>query len=234
MTDPENTSTPHGLPELADPGKAKAGFYRVPHGVTYVYQVYSRPPVRPITWKCAFTPEETFESPMVRWANLHYMGGYQKARMGADVFAGSVEHLEDLLEGRKPSGDVLVFPGWSADSYQLERARGLSTEWEKRLREAGLRVRRVSEAHHVKGKQFWRLIVAQNLKIREAFDLESWVSSWAAHGYDVGPLAKALGGRALISLVTAFHEDEAAWPPPITGLILGYPICSTVSFMRGA
>jgi len=220
------------LPTL--PKKPKPGFYRKTRSVVVYVQPTGRddgnkPAHQVHSWRGTPKPE-TFQSSMVRWGNMNFMGGYhwrpQIWKNGVYQPYGSPRALVNaVIRGKKPAGVTGSIGGVRGNlKADIKEAKALH----KKAKAAGLLVGPL-DLTDVSWIAFY---FAQSGTFGDHFDLDSWVTTWEVYGEDMSEWAKRLEDMPLITLIERFADDGHSLIGPVTGLLLGYPVFSTVSVWR--
>ncbi|MEK3976193.1 hypothetical protein [Psychrobacillus sp. FSL K6-1267] len=168
-----------------------------------------------------------FESPMVRWMNLIYCGGYDVLLENGERSGSNERLLEAVNKGLKPIGFIIVNSKNIEIMVERVKLSGLHFEVSKQERDT------------------YEIGIANRGKVKDHFDLKKLISSYqlfSEHlGYDL-----LTSEEEEILLKTAELElnyfikdfayascEKRKWEHVLTGLLLGYPIESTVSFLSG-
>ena len=166
-----------------------------------------------------------FKSPMVRWWNLFYCGGYSITSPDYQNYSSKIHIIEDVLHKKKPIGFALI------DNDKIPFII-------KRIEKAGYPYS--IEPHETFPSSF--IGICQPLTFGKAFNIKKFLKSYKlfANAAHVTLLNKKDGQFFLSKLDTPLsywlkdwdyanpvtHQDLA-----LTGLLLGYPIESTVAIM---
>ena len=232
-----SASTPLALPKR--PPNPKPGFYRSGKGVVLYGTPGGRfdggkPATRSFSWAGKPQAEETFSSPMVRWANMHFMGGYHwrpHDYVGEtwDKFRGRKALVDAVIAGKKPAATTgrIGGGGYGADpKADVREAKRLHAK----AKAAGLYVGPLDTTR----TEWLAFTMAQKGTLAQNFDLDDWIDTWSMYGVDVLPMEARFWSTQLSALIELFDEDEGALPGPIVGLLLGYPVFSTASVYGAA
>ncbi|MDR3518283.1 MAG: hypothetical protein P4M00_21005 [Azospirillaceae bacterium] len=172
---------------------------------------------------------QRFRSPMHRWENLHFVGGWQfvDGRPDAEDF-GANGHLDAVLRRRKPLASYSCRPG--------DRARFAAAAAD------GLRFRRTGvDREGVESFLVW----ADDRALDELFDLDALIADHAAwlaiaqanalvRGFTVADIAAAFGRLRGVGFADLPADlPDLHWQGIdtilLTGLIYGYPPASTAA-----
>ncbi|MAG24183.1 hypothetical protein CMI47_01260 [Candidatus Pacearchaeota archaeon] len=252
--DSSSLSTSLDLPTL--PRSPGPGFYRKGRSVVVVGAPMGRdhgndPPLKLHSWRGKPRPE-SFTSPMVRWDNMHFMGGYSWRPHhwdGAtyDGYRTDEAIVDAVIAGKKPAATVgRISGGYGADPQADMRK---AKELHAKAKAAGLYVSPLHTTHPKLGR-WLSFTIAQPGTVGDHFDLDAWADTWGKYGWDLRPpvwdvsiyprsreaslfeLANWAKDMKLSDLINRFHVNEDSIPGPIRGLLLGYPIFSTVSVWK--
>lgn len=168
-----------------------------------------------------------FQSPMVRWMNLTFCGGYGVLLENGEYAGSDNRLLEAVANGLKPIGFI------SVDKYNLE-------EMLEKVKQSGL---------HYEVSKIWtgdyEIGLANQGKVKDYFDLTKLISSYRLYsdrlGYDLltSKEEESLLETNEIELAYFIKDFDYAsskkkdWEHVLTGLLLGFPIESTVALLIG-
>jgi len=228
-----NVSRAIDLPILPHPVK-RPGFYRdtqMEHRVVVLGESLTVLG----TWECPSNPDDQFTSPLINFNNMHHMGGYTwRPNHPRGPRVPLVEQnllLDRVLDGVKPAASTgYMCEAWnSSDEANLRTA----TTFRQRVIVSGLGATRLYKSGNWPRYGFG---FAREGTLHDNYDLTAWRAAWVAYGLDaviVDDMVARYGGCTLLDLVNVFEQDEYELPPHIRGLVLGYPLCTTIQYMRG-
>jgi len=182
---------------------------------------------------------------------MHHMGAYSWYDMTFignqyEPFLASRSLLQRVIDGQKPAAVVNV-AGYLDNLFGgrdggRDKANHAKHEEAKRLhahaKRTGLIVGELKEKPKDESYVF---TVARPGTYGENFDLDAWTQSYAGYGskldaawwYDRANTARSNIKDVPLCESIALNVDNLPSGPMQTGLLLGFPICTTVSFLTG-
>ena len=170
--------------------------------------------------------EIPFSSPMVRWDNLFFCGGYSLEKPDG-TYADKKEYLVDaVIAGLKPIGFIIVREDESEQIINKIKKNGLKY---------------AINPHHWNG--YCEIGIANHGKIKDNFDIEAVIESYRLVSKGLGynlltnedeVKLRKISTSNLSDFISGFDYgncEKKVFEDVLTGLLLGYPIESTVSFL---
>ncbi len=194
-----------------------------------------------------YGPKEiTFDSPMVNATNLICNGAFV-VRDRSELI------IDQLARQRKPFGETAFI---AKDPAQWNQTEAEARKHRDRLRDAGLVTQLTITTMEEFGYSFTdsrmylpgealyldcRVIAARNIAVGEIGSLAQLQSDYEAAGLEgvVDPscanlrLSDFVNGRFAWDFQTTYKNTPEGGGPWLTGLVLGYPVWSTISLYRG-
>jgi len=165
--------------------------------------------------------EVPFCSPMVRWFNLIYCGGYSMCDEDGKCISGYDNLFQAVLNGLKPIGFSLI------KTEEVDR-------YVKKAQDRNIIVN-ATKKHDWIEDRYW-VGTANQGTIKDNFDLDALVSSYKIMGIEYGiEELFEYGERELSSFLIDFDyaHPSGMVEYALNGLILGYAFESTVALLMG-
>lgn len=240
---PSSPSSPLDLPPFVGLD-APAGFYyrSKPSSVILLGDIGGNTPgpIRKIfQWRFRSNSNDTFRSPLVNFDNMHHMGGYSWRDLGYrgdryDPFGASRILVQRVIDGQKPAAVINVSGYQSYTFGGEEKASRAKREEAERLyahaKKTDLIVGELEEFPWGNEKSY-SFTVARPGTYGENFDLDAWTRSYTGYGIDVAHTAHTIEDVPLWKSLDIF-SDQLPMSPMELGLLLGFPICTTVHFVN--
>jgi hypothetical protein len=180
-----------------------------------------------------------------------------------DPFFGAKKLVDAVLAGHKGAGHIPVSGNLSRRYSSPQAATAAKWKMAVKLRDkasaGGLEVSAISSDPRAEGREddtdtdteqsFW-FGIAQPKMLGELFDLQAWVEGWEAfgvrprrlegsHGLDPASVSEIADDYCDTSMLqalmgTVVPERHLSWGVPLSGLVYGFPIASTVSLTPGS
>jgi len=163
-----------------------------------------------------------FKSPMVRWRNLFYCGGFGVHGSEDEDLSSDINLVKDIVNGLKPMGFAFIRP------EQLEEC--------KRLLEKSKLKYFITHDSLPNGYKYYNIAMCQDITFGEAFDVEAFLKSYKNMQTSIGYSFELDEGyfRFLKNYRLSHWLKDWNYAHPrdttelmLTGLLLGYPIEST-------
>jgi hypothetical protein len=173
--------------------------------------------------------EIPFSSPMHRWENLWFCGGWSTQGPNGEWVDSDENLLQAVIDGLKPMGFIMC-----SDQQEAQ-------EYAQRGKDAGLVVTVNDNSSYNQYFPF-EVAVCQHGTIGELFDIDALIDSYGLLGdgelLDWGDTVwlLQLKGHELSDYLTEWDYANP-WNNftfALTGLLLGYPVESTVAVITGA
>jgi hypothetical protein len=162
-----------------------------------------------------------FQSAMVSDLNQHLCGGWHMN----DIPDNNEAIIQQLVTGHKPLG-IVPYLRNTREPTGEDVAKEKAVSALQRLKGAGLTAEMQLRSERGGKYQFYDVTACQNICVAEIGDLQALGLDYEPFGgINVEPYAS----RALSSFFGGWNVNDN--PPWVTGLILGYPIENTISFM---
>jgi hypothetical protein len=167
-----------------------------------------------------------FQSPMLSWRNLTFCGGYNILLENGDNAGSEMRLFEAVANGLKPIGFIIV-------NSNLEVI-------VESVKESGLH-NRIS----MNSSGYYEVAISNQGKVKDHFDLNKLICSYRLYseklGYDIlqSEDEKKLMETNELELAFFLKDFEYAnsqkqnWEHVLTGMLLGFPIESTVALIDG-
>ena len=236
---PSSPSSPLDLPPFVGLD-APAGFYYRPRpsSVILLGDVGGNTPgpiLKIYQWRFHHNPNDTFRSPLVNFDNMHHMGAYRWRNLRYsgdryDTFGAARILVQRVIDGQKPAAVINVSGGLSFLFGGADKASRAKREEAERLyahaKKTDLIVGELKEVPWFDEKSY-EFTVARPGTYGENFDLDAWTRSYTGYGIDVARRARTIKDVPLWKSLDVFSEQLPMSPMEL-GLLLGFPICTTV------
>ena len=253
---PSSPSSPLDLPPFVGLDAPAGFYYRArgsrwprPSSVILLGDVGGNTPgpiLKIYQWRFPHNPNDTFRSPLVNFDNMHHMGAYRWRNLGYsgdryDTFGEARILVQRVIDGQKPAAVIDVSGGLSDTFGGADKASRAKRKEAERLyahaKKTDLIVGELKEVPWFDEKSY-KFTVARPGTYAENFDLDAWTRSYAGYGIDVGRTRLGMGHTIedvpLWKSLDVFSDQLWNRSPMELGLLLGFPICTTVHFGWGA